>query len=100
MSHEPDRLPDIPTTVLTTGDRPVIAPDDRAFLAALAGLVDMEAAAVVQTCRTMKVPCYVFKFVSDDPGHTAGIDIINNIRNFRTALFDFYKNVVLPGLGG
>ncbi len=100
VGHEPDRLPEIQTTVLATGDRPVIEPDDRTCLAALAGLVDMEAAAVVQTCRTMNVPCYVFKFVSDDPGHTAGIDIINNIRKFRTAFFDFYKTEVLPGLGG
>lgn len=100
VCHEPDQLDGIDVAVLATGDRPVIAPADRLQLSALAGLVDMEAAAVVQTCRTMAVPCFVFKFVSDDPGHTAGLDIINNIRAFRTAFFNFFYSAVLPRLDG
>lgn len=98
VCHEPDRINGINSATLATGDRPVIDPADRAGLSALAELVDMEAAAVVQTCRTMAVPCHVFKFVSDDPGHTAGLDIINNIRLFRTTLFDFCEASVLPQL--
>ena len=98
VEHEPDQMDGIGTAILATGDRPVIDPAHRSSLSALAELVDMEAAAVVQTCRVLAVPCYVFKFVSDAPGHTAGTDIVQNIRRFRASLFNFCASVVLPGL--
>lgn len=100
VSHEPDQIDGIDTALLVTGDRPVIEPEDRKQLSALAGLVDMEAAAVVQVCRIMNTPCYVFKFVSDDPGHTQGEDIVQNIRRFRTDLYTFCAASVLPRLNG
>ncbi len=96
--HSPDQMDGIDTAVLATGDRPVIAPEDRKRLSALAELVDMEAASVVQTCRTLNVPCHVFKIISDDPGHTAGTDIVYNIKIFRQKLFDFYNASILPKL--
>jgi len=96
---KPDIINSIATATLTTGDRPVLDPADRKRLAALAELVDMEAAAIVQTCRTMSIPCFVFKFISDGPGHANGMHIVNNIRKFRSALFDFYVTKVLPELG-
>jgi len=99
VSHEPDMITAIPTATLTTGDCPVLDPAERSRLGELAELVDMEAAAVVQTCRTMSVPCIVLKFVSDNPDHTNGMDIVNNIRQFRSALFDFYAQKALPELG-
>ena len=99
VRHKPDRIDGIDTAVLATGDRPVIDAKGRSRLSALAQLVDMEAAAVVQTCRTMSAPCHVFKFVSDDPGHFSGADIIFNIRKFRTNMFDFCRTAVLTRLG-
>ena len=98
VHHKPDILKGFTDVVLASGDRPVINRKDRSRLAALAQLVDMEAAAVVQTCRTMAVPCHIFKFVSDDPGHTAGAHIIYNIRRFRADMFDFCAACVLPRL--
>lgn len=101
VSHKPDRLAgldDLPQAVLATGDRPVVDPARRRELAQLADLVDMEAAAVVQTGRVWKIPCHVFKFVSDDPGHTSGIQIVANIRVFREPFFRFMRTAVLPGL--
>ncbi|MEW6076299.1 MAG: hypothetical protein AB1724_00660 [Thermodesulfobacteriota bacterium] len=96
VSHQPDMVAGgLAAAVLATGDRPVIQPADRKALSVLAGLVDMEAAAVVQTCRTLAVPCHIFKFVSDEPGHTNGLDIINNIRAFRTPFFEFINTFVL-----
>ena len=102
MTHRPARMKKIgavPTAVLATGDRPVIDPDQRQNLARLADLVDMEAAAVIQAARTWQVPGHVFKFVSDDPGHTAGIQIVANIRVFREPFFRFIQTAVLPQLG-
>jgi len=96
--HQPDPVDGINSAVLATGDRPVIDPAERKRLSAMAELADMEAAAIVQTCRTMGVFCHVLKFVSDVPGHTAGLDIINNIRAFRTPFFDFCLSTVLPEL--
>ena len=98
VRHKPDKMKGFDDAVLASGDRPVIDREDRSRLAALADLVDMEAAAVVQTCRTMSVPCHIFKFVSDDPGHTVGTHIIHNIRKFRVDLFDFCSVGVLPRL--
>lgn len=98
VRHNPDQMDGLAVATLASGDRPVIDPADRKQLAELAELVDMEAAAVVQTCRTMAVPCYVFKFVSDGPGHANGLDIINNIREFRTTFFDFCVINVLSRL--
>lgn len=65
--HIPDILQAFPTAVLATQDKPVILPEERERIAAFARLADMEGAAVVQTCRRFKIPCYLFKFVSDTP---------------------------------
>lgn len=50
---------------VATGDRFVTAPAERDRLAAIADLVDMEAYAVVATCRAFGVPVRVVKCVSD-----------------------------------
>jgi len=100
VSHKPAQMNGINGAVLASGDRPVIDPGDRLQLSGLADLVDMEAAAVAQTCLTMGVPCYVFKLVSDALHHSNGIDIIKNIRSFRSRLSDFCLAAVLPILEG
>lgn len=50
---------------LATGDLFVTDPDDRARLAAVADLVDMEGYAVAWACREAGVPCRLVKHVSD-----------------------------------
>ncbi|MDY6905527.1 MAG: hypothetical protein SWH61_12680 [Thermodesulfobacteriota bacterium] len=79
--------------VLATGDCPVIQAADRRRLAKTADLVDMEAAAVVQACHTFDLPCHVFKFISDTPGHTNNAAIIANIRRFRNPFFAFFQHM-------
>ena len=94
--HKPDRLKGFSIASLASGDRPVIEPEDRKVVSAQASLVDMEAAAVVQTCKIFQTPCYVFKFVSDVPGHTHVTGILKNIRKYRGALFDFFMEEIVP----
>lgn len=99
VSHKPDPVDGINSAILTTSDRPVIAPAEREELSAIAQLADMEAAAIVQTCRTMGTFCHVLKFVSDGPEHIARLEIVNNIKAFRLPFFDFCLSTVLPRLG-
>lgn len=95
-THKPDRLKGFPTATLATGDRPVIDPNGRKIISEYAGLVDMEGAAIVQTCKTFKTKCYVFKYVSDTPDHTGGADILKNMLEYREPFFDFFSSKVMP----
>lgn len=95
-----DTLDGFPRIVLATQDRPVIDPAERARLAPLAGLVDMEGAAVAQACRRYQVPCYLFKFVSDTPDHTSTGDILRHIFRFRDAFCRCVCDEVLPAIRG
>lgn len=65
----PDTLDGFPSAVLATQDRAVIDMDTFKELRLTADLVDMEGASILQTCKRFKVPCYVFKFISDTPAH-------------------------------
>ncbi len=77
-----DPLPGLPVASLATLDHPVRTARERRRLAALAELVDMEAAAVVQTCRQFALPVQVVKYVSDT---AAQPDIVGNILRLRAA---------------
>ncbi len=92
--HEqiPDVLDGLPVAALATQDRPVKDPAHRAAVALQAELVDMEGASVVQTARRFRVPCYLFKFVSDSAGHTESSEIETNIRQYRQAFYAFFKD--------
>ncbi len=94
--HLPDTLEGFQTAVLSTSDKVVVDSDERKKVAKLAGLVDMEGASVVQTCRRFETRCHVFKFVSDTPGHTHDMDIINHIRSLREPFYEFINQSVLP----
>lgn len=96
--HKPDKLKGFPTAKLATGDRPVIDPTGRKIISEYAGLVDMEAAAIAQTCKIFKTKCYVFKYVSDTPDHTGGVDILINMIQYREPFFDFFSRSVMPRL--
>ena len=96
--HAPDVLEGFPGVTLATQDRPVTDAGRRAEVAIHAELVDMEAAAVVQAARRFRLPCYLFKFVSDLPDHTKSAEIEANIKQYRQAFYTFCCDNVLPRL--
>lgn len=96
--HVPDVLEGFPEATLATQDRPVTDPDHRAAISLQAELVDMEGAAAVQAARLFRVPCYLFKFVSDAPAHTQSAEIETNIKQYRQAFYAFVRDNVLPRL--
>jgi adenosylhomocysteine nucleosidase len=98
--HIPHALKGFETEKLATGDKAVIAPDERKKISVIAGLVDMEGAAVVQACKKFQTKGILFKFVSDTPDHTHDEDIVANIRLYRTPFYTFFANDVLPVLLG
>jgi len=95
---EPDVLPGFRTARVATRDQAVVAPENRRNMARLAELSDMEGAAVIQVARKFKIPCFLFKFVSDTPEHITDTEIPANIRRYRDSLFDFFNTRVLPEL--
>ncbi len=94
FEHVPDILEGLPAATLATQDQPVKDPAHRAAVALQAELVDMEGASVVQTARRFRVPCYLFKFVSDSPAHTKSSEIETNIRKYRQASYAFFNDNV------
>jgi len=100
MEHTPDVLEGFPLASLATQDRPLRSPEERAGVAGLADLVDMEGAAFVQAARQFGLGCYLFKFVSDTPRHDARGAIIENIRRYRDGQALFFQERVLPALPG
>lgn len=96
--HKPDLLKGFKTTVLATSDRAVLDPNERKAISRIAGLIDMEGASVLQTCRAFKTDCYLFKFVSDTPDHIHDQDIVDYIRLYRNKFYDFFAETVKPML--
>jgi len=94
--HKPDLLAGFDTTILATSDRAVLDPKERKAMSKTADLIDMEGASVVQACRTFQEKCYLFKFVSDTPDHTRDQDIVDHIRRYRKAFYDFFTDSVKP----
>ena len=81
---------------IATQDHPVLAPAERQSIASIAHMVDMESASVVQAAKKFRVPCYLFKFISDTPEDTVGQAIVENITKYRKPFFDFFKASVIP----
>jgi adenosylhomocysteine nucleosidase len=100
LPHEqaPAVLEGIPSVTLATQDKPVRKTAEREKIARLAQLVDMEGAAVSQTCRRFDKPCYVFKFSSDTPVHGQISDIRANVFLYREEFYHFFRKDVLPEL--
>jgi nucleoside phosphorylase len=94
--HKPDVLGGFETATLSTSDRAILDPEERKEISKNADLIDMEGASVVQASRIFDTKCYLFKFVSDTPEHTEDGDVIKNIRRYRTAFYEFFRNSVLP----
>ena len=94
----PDTVDGFQTATLATQDRPVISPDERRKVSDICDLVDMEAASVVQACEKQRIPCLVFKYVTDTPDHTENGDIVNHIRKYRDPFYNFYISSVVSKL--
>ncbi|MCK5801813.1 MAG: hypothetical protein KAI66_03225 [Lentisphaeria bacterium] len=71
-----DPIADLPTARLATQDH-VVMDEERRRIESKADLVDMEGAAVVQTCRSFGVPVHLVKYVSDvHDGHNISDSIV------------------------
>lgn len=91
-----DFLEGFKLATLATQDRAIITAEDRREVSTLATLVDMEGAAVAQTCAKMEVRCLLFKFISDTPDHPEGENIYANIKRYRMGLFNYFQRKILP----
>ncbi len=87
---KPETLTGYKTVTLATQDVAVVSSEEREKVGKLASLVDMEGAGFVQACRTFKVKNYLFKIVTDTPAHTVDNQIIENIKNTRDLLSQFF----------
>jgi adenosylhomocysteine nucleosidase len=96
--HASHVLEGFPLAKVATQDTPVIEAEAREEIASFAGLVDMEAASVIQACSKLQTKCVIFKFVSDTPDHTHGDDIVANIKQYRTSFYNFFQKAVMPRL--
>jgi nucleoside phosphorylase len=93
-----DTLPGMKTAILATQDRAIISAEDRREVSSLATLVDMEGAAIAQTCARMGVRCLLFKFISDTPDHPEGEHIYANIKKYRMGLFHYFHRHIFPAI--
>lgn len=94
----PNVLLGFPLAILSTRDAPVHDVEDRANIARIAGLADMEGAAVNQVCSHFKTSCFLFKFVSDTPEHMSSREIIKNIKLYSNTFSEFFCRSVMPRL--
>jgi nucleoside phosphorylase len=93
--HFPDVFEGFPAVILATQVKPVIDSKERAEIAAMAQLADMEGASVIQSCRRFQTKCYLFKFVSDTPYDH---QVVANIRQYRHDFCLFFCESLLPVL--
>ena len=90
--HYPDQIEGLQTARLATHDRPILESEARRKIASMADLVDMEGAAVIQTCRKFNVSCVLVKFISDTTVQAKDADIVASIRSLRQPFFDEIKH--------
>ncbi|MCF8069305.1 MAG: hypothetical protein K9L30_12035 [Desulfobacterales bacterium] len=95
-SVRPDIINGFNKATIATQDKAILKDEERIKISAAVNLVDMEAAAVVQVCKKFKTNCYLFKFVSDVPGHDMDNHIIENIKKYRRSFYLFFKDSVVP----
>jgi adenosylhomocysteine nucleosidase len=92
----PDTLDGFHNAVLATQDRPINDAETFRELSAVADLVDMEGASVLQAARRFSTKCLLFKFVSDTPQHAGKSLIIENIREHVGPFCEFTSETVIP----
>lgn len=98
MVHKPDILPGFRNAAIATQDRPVIDAQDREAVSLHAGLVDMEAASVVQASSRFRIPSSLFKFVSDTPDHPGHNLIVEHIEEYRDSFCEYISRSVIPAV--
>jgi nucleoside phosphorylase len=95
----PDILEGFPAAVLATQDKGISDKDTFRDLSAIADLVDMEGASILQTCKRFEIPCHIFKFVSDTPVHVGkGAQIMENIKKYSIPFSLFIVESVISRL--
>ena len=96
--HRPNVLEGFETKRLATQDRPVLAAQERAEIAAYADLVDMEAASIVQTSKKFGIDCFVFKYVTDAPDNETHRDVVENVKKYVDNIYDVFQTKIVTAL--
>ncbi len=96
--HKPNLMAGVEAKKLATQDRPVVAASEREAVAAVAELVDMEAAAIVQTSKRFGIDCYVFKYVTDTPDNEDHTDVVENVKKYVDKIYDVFQTKILTDL--
>jgi nucleoside phosphorylase len=94
----PDTIEGFENAILATQDKPIHAVEEFKKISVIAGLVDMEGAAVLQAAKRFNSRCLIYKFVSDTPFHAGQGLIIENIKKHVAPFCEYVSNNVLPGL--
>lgn len=94
----PDTLEGFNNAVLATQDKPIGDVETFNELSAVADLVDMEGASVLQAAGRFGSGCLLFKFVSDTPLHAGKGLIVENIREFVGPFCEFVAGSVVPAI--
>ena len=94
----PDTLEGFPTATLSTHDVPVMSHEDREKIAAISSLVDMEGSAFIQASRAFNTRAYLYKIVTDVPGNSETMEIIDNMKLTRDTLYRFFMDKVFEKL--
>jgi adenosylhomocysteine nucleosidase len=94
----PDTIEGFENAILATQDKPIHDVDAFKELAAVADLVDMEGAAVLQAAKRFNTRCLLFKFVSDTPFHAGQGMIVENIRNNIIPFCEYVTTHIIPRL--
>lgn len=94
----PDTIEGFECATLATQDKPIHDVDAFKELSAIADLVDMEGAAVLQAAKRFAKKCHLFKFVSDTPLHAGQGLIIENIKKHITPFCEYVSSNVIQGL--
>lgn len=93
--HIPQIFEGFQTATLATQDKPVTDDLERREVSLYAQLLDMEGAAVVQTCERFHTECCLFKFVSDASDDDECLDIEKNIEQYRDVFYKFFCDSIL-----
>ena len=94
----PDTLDGFNNAVLATQDRPINDIETFREFSAVADLVDMEGASVLQAARKFNTRCFLFKFVSDTPLHAGKGLIVENIKEHISTFCDFITTSVIQSI--
>ncbi len=95
----PDIIDGFPYASLSTQDRAMVNNADREITGKFADLADMEGASFMQICTLYNKKGYLFKIVTDVPGHDSDKDIIKNVKKTAVILYDYlfeklFKNLL------